>query len=248
MSDSRNLLPPLVASPYLANLRVFKLGFSDTGDRIGHSTMVEPFGDCNAAQVIALLGNCPRIEELYLNTNLPGISRLFAMRTLGNLRVLQYYYGIGDYGHNEEDSYPLSSLAKNASLKRLTTLRLHPGRDATIDLDEMDAVLQSPHLPSLTHLQVRMTTFGDEGCPRIIDSGALKRLKTLDMGHGNMTDEGARLLAASPDLKHLDVLNVSRNALSPAGVAALEATGIRVVADVQHAVDEEEYLYEVDFE
>src|SRR5262249_51215731 len=47
MSDPLVILPPLLESPYLTNLRVFKVGFSDSGDRIGHSTMVGPFGSCN---------------------------------------------------------------------------------------------------------------------------------------------------------------------------------------------------------
>lgn len=246
--EGAEILPPLLGSPYLTNLRVFKLGFSDTGDRIGHSTMVGPFEDCNAKQVIKLLEKCPRLEELYLNTPLSGIDRLFALPTLGNIRVLQYYYGSDYRGRTRGRAYPLTPLANNASLQRLTTLRLHAGRDATIDLAEMDAVLRSPHLPSLTHLQVRMTTFGDEGCRTIIQSGALRRLKALDLGYGNMTDAGARLLAACSDLKNLEVLDVSRNALTARGLTALRAAGIRVVADNQHAPDEEEYLYEVDFE
>lgn len=238
----------LLASPYLSNLRVFKLGFSDSGERIGHSTMIPLFVGCNAQQIIDLLEKCPRMEELYLNTNLPGIDRLFALKSLGNLRVLQYYFGTGYAERHPANPYPLGALAANRSLRQLTTLRLHAGRDTTIDLDEVDAVLRSRHLPSLTHLQVRMTTFGDEGCRRVIDSGALRRLEVLDLGYGNMTDEGAGLLAACPDLKHLKLLDVSRNALTKRGIAALRATGIQVAADEQHGPDEEDYLFEVDFE
>jgi uncharacterized protein (TIGR02996 family) len=241
------ILPPLLESPYLTNLRVFKLGFSDSGDQIGHSTMVAPFEDCNAQQVLELLQKCPRLEELYLNTTLPGIDRLFALPALGKLRVLQYYYGM-DSAYNRDDAYPLTTLANNTSLQRLTTLRLHAGRDATIDLAQMAAVLRSPHLPHLTHLQVHMTTFGDEGCRTIIQSGALRRLKVLDIGYGSMTDEGARLLAGCAELKNLEVLDVSRNALTAQGIAALQAVGIQVVADNQHAPDARDYLYEVDFE
>ncbi len=247
--EGAEILPPLIASPYLTNLRIFKLVFSDTGDQIGHSTMVAPFEKCNVQQMIDLLQKWPRLEELYLNTDLQGhIENLFVQPALGNLRVLQYYYGSDYSGSTQRLSYPLTALADNASLERLTTLRLHPGRDATIRLDQLDAVLRSPHLPSLTHLQVHMTTFGDEGCRHIVESGALERLKVLDIGYGNMTDEGARLLAACPDLKHLEVLDVSRNALTDEGIAALRATGIQVVAILQHAPGEDEYLYEVDFE
>lgn len=245
--EPAEVMPPLLTSPSLANLRSFKLGFSDSGERMGHSTMVAPFEGIDARQVIKLLQKCPRLEELYLNTDLSGIARLFGLPSLGNIRVLQYYYGSGYYG-DAKSRYPLTALANNTSLRRLTTLRLHPGRDATISLKEMDAVLRSPHLPSLTHLQVHMTAFGDDGCRAVIDSGILRRLKVLDIGYGNMTDAGARLLAACPDLKHLEVLEVTRNALTRRGIAALRGTGVRVVADNQHAPDEEDYLYEVDFE
>jgi uncharacterized protein (TIGR02996 family) len=243
------VLPPLVKSPYLTNLRVFKVGFSDSDDPPRHSTMVDPFGGCTAQQVLDLLKKCPRLEELYLNAALPGIERLFASPQLGNVRVLQYYYaGRDPAGRMPRTAYPLTSLANNSSLRRLTTLRLHPGRDAQIGLDEMAAVLRSPHLPSLTHLQVHMTTFGDEGCGPIMTSGALRRLRVLDIAYGNLTDDGARLLAACPDLTHLEVLDVSRNALTARCVAALRATGVQVVADNQHFPGDEEYLYEVDAE
>jgi hypothetical protein len=244
--EGANIMRPLLESPYLTNLRTFKLGFSDGPDLIAYSTMVMPFENCNAQQVIELLGKCPRMEELYLNTALQGITNLFAYSRLENIRVLQYYYGTGySVGGNP---YPLASLAGNASLKNLTALRLHPGRDATIELEEMDTVLRSPNLPQLTQLQVHLTAFGDEGCYRIIQSGILRRLKVLDIGYGDMTDEGARLLAGCPDLKQLDALVVSRNALTEQGIAALKGTGIQVVAENQHADGENDYLYEVDLE
>ncbi len=247
--DTATLLPPLLESPYLTNLRAFKLGYSDAEEPPRHSTMILVFGGCTGPQVVQLLRKCPRLEELYLNTDFAGIEQLFASPALGNLRVLQYYYGSEYFGGpNPDEAYPLRALAENAALRRLTTLRLHPGRDTTVALQEMAAVLHSPHLPGLTHLQVHMTAFGDEGCRAIIESGALRRLKVLDIGYGNMTDAGARRLAACPDLKHLEVLNVSRNALTAKGVAALRATGVRVVADHQHGPEDEEYLYEVDVE
>jgi uncharacterized protein (TIGR02996 family) len=235
-------------SPYLSNLRFLKIGFSDEGDQLGHSTMVDPFGDCQGQHVIDLLGRCPRLEELYLNTTFRNIDRLFASPALGNVRVLQYYYGSG-YVRNDRNPYPLAALANNTSLKQVTTLRLHPGRDTTIEIDQLEAILRSPNLPGLTHLQVHMTTYGDEGCRRIIESGILRRLEVLDIGYGNMTDGGARRLATCPDLKHLKLLDVSRNALTNQGIKDLQQTGIRVVADNQHDADDEDNDYlNVDFE
>ena len=252
MLDPVTLLPALAGSPYLTNLRVLKYGFSDDHkDGPSHSTMLNPFRS-NSAELLDVLATCPRLEELYLNTELHPIDDVFSSKLLGNLRVLQYYYGT-NYSHHPRhaDPYPLSALAKNKALTKLTTLRFHPGRDATIDLDEFDALLKSKNLPALRHLQVHMTTFGDGGADRVVASGVLKKLKALDVAYGNMTDEGARTLAASPDLKNLDVLDVSRNALTSAGITALKKAGVRaVIADEQHAADEEypEYLYSVDWE
>jgi uncharacterized protein (TIGR02996 family) len=243
------LLSLLIDSPGLTNLRACKVGFSDTGDQLGHSTMIEPFEDCDTDGLIRLLEHRPRLEELYLNTHLRNIERLFAHPVLGQLRRLQYYYGSDYLSNRPGTSYPLSVLAKNAALTRLTHLRLHPGRDTTIDLEELDAILRSRHLPSLTHLQVHMTTFGDEGCRAIVRSGILRRLRSLDLGYGNMTDAGAQILAECPDLKDFDLLDVSRNGLTEQGIAALRTVGIRcLVADDQHDLGEDDYLYEVDFE
>jgi uncharacterized protein (TIGR02996 family) len=91
-----HIMQRLIYSTNLTNLRSFKLGYSD-GDPLGHSTMVQPFRACNAAQVCALIKHCPRLEELYLNTAVgEGIDSIFALDELKQLRVLQYYFG-SDY-------------------------------------------------------------------------------------------------------------------------------------------------------
>jgi uncharacterized protein (TIGR02996 family) len=242
------LLQDLTESPVLTNLRVLKYGFSDDRpEGPAYSTMIRPCGINTAQHVLALLKNCPRLEELYLNIDFANVKALLGSPLLGNLRVLQYYYGsvYHLYAHSggQTDPYPLSALAKNKALANLTTLRLLPGRDAVVTLDELDALVRSKNLPALTHLQVRLTTLGDEGADRIARSGILKRLKTLDIGYGNMTDAGAEVLAACPDLKNLDVLDVSRNALTPAGIRDLSAAGVRVVAENQHDEYDQDYMY-----
>ena len=247
MSDPGNILRPLAGAPYLTNLRVLKYGFSDDHkDGPSHSTMVHPFG-MSAANLLDALKNFPRLEELYLNTDMRPVVDLFSSELLGNLRVFQYYYGTHRYGSQQAGGpYQLSVLAKNKALKNLTTLRFHPGRDAEITLDEFDALINSKNLPALAHLQVHMTAFGDEGADRIVASGILKRLKTLDIGFGAMTDAGAAVLAANTDFKKLEVLDVSWNALTPAGIAALKATGVRIVAAAQHGTGD--HYYSVDWE
>jgi uncharacterized protein (TIGR02996 family) len=241
-------LSRLLESPHLTNLRAFKLGFSDDHERgPAHSTMI-PIDVGPAKQVLELLSKCPRLEELYLNAGVQNVRALFASPALANLRVLQYYYAAHYASSDPDNPYPLRALARNKVLANLTTLRLHPGREATIELDDFDALVRSKNLPALRHLQVHATIFGDDGADRIVASGILKRLKTLDIAYGNMTDAGARVLAASPDLKNLDALDVSKNALTRVGVKALRAAHPHVVTDDQHEPDDEGYLYEVDWE
>ena len=249
-----DILPPLLASPNLGNLRAFKIGFSDDDPAdLRHSTMLGVFRNCDAAQMAELLGKWPRLEELRLNTDLAGIDALFASPRLAGLRLFQYYFGT-DYNLYDSPlkaSYPLAALAGNPALVGLREIRLHPGREATLGLAEVRALLASTNLPALQRLQLHMTDNGDNGARAIVGSGIMARLKALDIGYGNMTDAGARLLAADDGIRALERLDVSRNALTEEGVRALRAVLPHVVADGQHLAEGEDadaYLYEVDAE
>lgn len=141
--------------------------------------------------------------------------------------------------HYHGHDYPLEKLAANKSLTSLAQLYCFPhglehDDDPYVRLPQLRAICRSPNLGRLTHLRLRATDFGDAGAKEIVESGILKRLKLLDLHYGCMSDEGARLLAACPDLKNLDHLNLTENALTPAGVAALRATGVRLTADNMH--------------
>lgn len=60
--DGMSPFPHLLGAELLGNLRVFKLGFSDGGPELAHSTMVDPFGDCTGGDVVDLLEKCPRLR------------------------------------------------------------------------------------------------------------------------------------------------------------------------------------------
>jgi len=195
---------------------------------------------------VGLVKLMPRLEELYLLAHHVDCNQLFDLKTLDNLRVLQVY-------HN--DSYPLARLAKNPSLGKLTHLLCHPHaveEEPYIRLPGLRAVVRSTTLPSLTHLQLRLSDFGDKGAAEVVASGTLKRLKVLDLRGGTVTDMGAQELAACPDLRHLESLNLNRNCLTAAGIAALKKTGVPFTAKGQWAPGEEEegeeYLFEGDIE
>jgi hypothetical protein len=148
----------------------------------------------------------------------------------------------------------LEGLAGNPALGALTHLLLHPhpSEQPWIDLAGVRAVLQSPCLRSLTHLQIRRSDLGDVGCTEIVTSGILKRLQTLDLGHGEVTDVGARILADCPDLCRLRYLAIDRNGLTQTGINALRRVlGDKLRAGDQQTVEEltqRRYLNEGDWE
>jgi uncharacterized protein (TIGR02996 family) len=234
---------PLRRSPYLGNVRVFRLGELDES-RDGYGGNCHTEGDA-AADVVKKM---PKIEELYLLAHNVDMNALFRLKTLDRLRVLQI---------DAQHDYPLELLAKNPSLGRLTHLLLYPhglepGDDeAYINIADLRAIARSPHLKGLTHLRLALTSAGDAGCEEIVKSGLLKRLKMLDLRFGIVTDDGARTLAACPDLKNLEPLDLRGNMLTQAGIGALKATKVHLLADQQKPrpdgeIDLSQYFYEGD--
>jgi uncharacterized protein (TIGR02996 family) len=163
------------------------------------------------------VANLPRLEELYLGCRTQNVARLFALPTLGALRILQLNHG---------QDHPLDVLAGNPVLARLTHLSLFPrpvgseGDSPCLHLGHLAAIASSPNLPGLTHLRFQRSDAGDAGVRLLLESGLLVRLSMLDLALGSITDEGANLLAEA-DLGDLEILDVSDNAISPAGQRTL---------------------------
>jgi uncharacterized protein (TIGR02996 family) len=230
---------PLLRSSYLGNIRVFQAGVRDDEE----GSQCHTYGD----GVVDLIKKMPRLEELYLLSHGIDMKTLFGLKTLTNLRVLQVYH---------LHKYPLEVLARNPALGRLTHIlfmphMLEPGDDeAYLSRAGVRALVHSPHLGRLAHLQLRLSDLGDQGCQDIVSSGILKHLKVLDLQGGCITDAGARTLASCPDLRNVEILDVSRNMLTDAGLWALRVVGIEVRARQQHRPSEDdlEYLYEGDME
>src|SRR5262249_20649846 len=113
------------------------------------------------------------------------------------------------------------------------------------------ALVHSPHLVNLRHLELFCSALGDAGCEAIVASGILKRLKVLDISRGVVTDQGARALAAWPDFRNLERFGIAQNAISDPGIAALQATGIPITAGDQYGpegMDELPFQWEGDME
>jgi hypothetical protein len=171
------------------------------------------------------------------------------VKTLPKLSILQIYHNSGNH--------PLEILAENRGFSNLTHLLFHPHalepeHDAAyINLDGVRALVHSPHLKKLTHLRLRLSDLGDEGCEEIVRSGVLKHLKMLDLMHGRVTDDGAKVLAGCKDIRNLELLEISSNRLTEEGIDALKNAGIaKVLAENQYDPnsEDEEFLYMGDME
>ncbi len=230
----------LLRCPYFGQLRVLFLGEP------------EEEGNCHTSgeTAVDLVSRTPHLEELYLLAHRVDMKTLFAMKTLPKLRILQI-------DHNR--TYPLEILAENSAFSNLTHLMFHPHAlepdddSAYISLAAMKALVHSPHLKKLTHLRLRLSDLGDEGCEEIVSSGILKHLKVLDLMHGRITDEGAKVLAGCTDIRNLELLEISNNYLTKTGIDNLTKAGIAKVQAVSQYDpsgnhDDMEYLWMGDME
>jgi uncharacterized protein (TIGR02996 family) len=254
-------LHPLRGATNLTNVRKFRLG-PDQGDdfQAYHCYIMSRV----TPKIVRLM---PRLEELYLWCNEFNINDVLKLPTLSNLRVLLIYHG--------QQVYRIDQLDR-PKFRNLTHLLIHPHHLSYSDWDEEDQeagfdirtegylplavvrpVLRSRHLSQLTHLRLRCSSMGDEGCREIVASGILKRLKSLDLRHGAISDAGAEVLAGCPDLKNLEWLDLDRNGLSAEGIARMKQVGVPLRIDNQQTAAElhptqewvsPQYLYEGEFE
>ncbi|MGF1582297.1 MAG: TIGR02996 domain-containing protein [Gemmataceae bacterium] len=255
----------LLLCPYLRNVRYLRIG-ENWDEETGWTDSW-----CYWETVPKLVAKMPKLEELHLFCKDYDPEELFSLTTLPELRVLWSFHLGGmfrDYQAETGYVYPLEILANNTNFQNLETIRFHPHQSreseypepgnyhnyrhlSYLPLDQVRYLLETPNLPKLRHLQLRLSDMGDEGCEAIAESGILKRLKILDLRHGAITDEGAKLLAECPDLRNLERLDVNRNGLTQGGLELLRSTGITVLGDDQQTPEELEgrqYLTEGDFE
>jgi uncharacterized protein (TIGR02996 family) len=224
----------LIGSALFANLRAFQLG-----DQVPEE---DGWCDCitYARGIEYVAAAMPRVEVLNLYCKEYESEPLFRLTNLTHLRELRIYHlGGKQYGRRYE--YALDVLAKNPAFSNLTHLLFHPHHvekhtdDGSgfsyLPLEQVKALVRSPHLKKLTHLQIRLSDMGDGGVREIIASGILKRLKWLDLRHGGITNVGANLLAVCPDAKRLERIDLSRNGVTSTGLRALRKAGVNAVAN-----------------
>jgi hypothetical protein len=223
--------------PFLATLSKFRIG------PVSYKTVLEGEG------IGPAIAKMPRLQELRLYAHDVEVRQVFAL-PMPNLRVLHAYHLHG---------YPLEVLADNPTLGNLIELSCQPHAhegdgDAYITAEGFTRLVRSPHLKSLSRLELYLSTIGDEGVRVLVESGMLRRLRVLDLWSGTVTDAGARLLAASPFVKGLTKLILSENFLTAEGIAALRATGVDLEAENMYDLeylddpDDRPYLDEGDCE
>jgi uncharacterized protein (TIGR02996 family) len=223
-------IPEMAELPFLGTLRSLRLGPETDSCHI------------TAEDISEVVRRTPRIEELRLHAHGVDVEEVFAL-PMPHLRLLHVHH---------LHQYPLEVLAANPSLGNLVTLSCLPhGRepgddDAYLTADGFIALVNSPHLKSLTNLHLVGTGIGDRGVTALAASGMLRRLRVLNLDQGCVTDEGARLLAASPHVRGLTRLVLSHNGLTEDGIEVLRATGVPLVAEGQYSeesIAEGEYLW-----
>jgi hypothetical protein len=256
--ETNDALAEIAALP---NLRVFQYGQEadpeegryDDGTQYG---LVAPhITRMSRLEELRLFGHINEDELMWQD-----LDAILSSPSLSNLRVFQHYHGT---------VYPTRPFATNPALRNLTQILIYPhsfSRTFTEeqieagDLDEAEEmpalnrenvrhILFSPHLPSLSHLQLRSCSGGDGMIDDLISSGTLKRLRHLDLRYGHVTDAGAARLAC-PDARGLKTLDLIGNRLTAAGIRALTEAGISVRADDQEGrpYNDERLLYYGDSE
>ncbi|MCE9562755.1 MAG: TIGR02996 domain-containing protein [Planctomycetes bacterium] len=217
----------LIGIPCLQNLRVLQVG--DEPEQWADGRTEATYYTPGLEQFVA---NLPCIEELYLMCSGYDAATLFGLPNLTHLQTLRVY-GLGN-DEAEEDVVPLGSIARNLALGSLTHLIVHPcstPNNSSLPHSQVHALMNSPHLTSLEHLQLRLSDMGDDGVRSIIESGKLKQLGWLDLRNGTITDSGAKALADYPPTRSLRRLDLSRNRVTHAGLNMLRRAEVNAVVE-----------------
>lgn len=112
---------------------------------------------------------------------------------LPNLRKLELYFGVDQYGFDGsiEDILPLIEPGK---FPKLTYLGL---KNSEIQDEIAEAVANAPILDQLDTLDLSLGTLSDKGAEALLASDRIKGLKAIDLSHHYMSDEMVQRWAQS---------------------------------------------------
>ncbi|MNO26903.1 hypothetical protein D3C76_167640 [compost metagenome] len=128
-----------------------------------------------------------KLEELIIITGGlgKGVLAQIAAAELPNLRKLELYLGVDNYGFDGslEDLIPLIEPGK---FPKLTYLGL---KNSEIQDEIAIAVADAPILDQLDTLDLSLGTLSDKGAEALLASGRIKGLKALNLSHHYMSEE-----------------------------------------------------------
>lgn len=128
-----------------------------------------------------------KLEELIIISGGLGKAVLdhIATSQLPNLRKLELYLGVEDYGFDGSlaDLLPLIEVGK---FPKLTYLGL---KNSQIQDEIAGALANAPILDQLDTLDLSLGTLSDEGAELLLASDRIKKLKALNLSHHYMSDE-----------------------------------------------------------
>jgi len=128
-----------------------------------------------------------KLEELIIISGGLGKAVLdhIATSQLPNLRKLELYLGVEDYGFDGSlaDLLPLIEVGK---FPKLTYLGL---KNSQIQDEIAGALANAPILEQLDTLDLSLGTLSDEGAELLLASDRIKKLKALNLSHHYMSDE-----------------------------------------------------------
>jgi Ran GTPase-activating protein (RanGAP) involved in mRNA processing and transport len=170
-------------------------------------------GHATGASLRVLSNASPHLTELVLDENDIGPAGAeFIATRMPNLTTLHLRYcGIEDEGY--------TLLAASTTLPNLR--ELHLDGNFAEEAQSIIALVNSPVVANLTHLDLSGTRGGIDVITAIAQSTALSKLRCLNVATNQLGDEAAIALAQSTTLMNLTWLDVSNNEIGPDGIKAL---------------------------
>jgi uncharacterized protein (TIGR02996 family) len=239
LSHSAAVLPDIVVSPLLANVRELDLfGDNLSNDDLCLLTKSPFFKDLETLNLgfnkiddvgvhnLARASNLPKLTSLSLSDNgritSAGLIKLAESPFLGGLTAL-------DVSSNDIDDAGLRSIISSKTLTRLHTLRLsenHIGDAGATALAQ--SALLGRIIARSFRLELVKNEIGPSGVAALAAAPVLSRCLSFDLTHNFIGDEGLASIIGSPHLCNLRVLKLGWNSITDAGITALRHSWDRV--------------------
>jgi uncharacterized protein (TIGR02996 family) len=167
------------------------------------------FANAGSRELEALAGSkLPKLERLTLGLG-------------GQAYVLiDEVYPPNEWDEDDEDAPRYPATFSAADMDHMNSD--HASNDTSVDA--FDAVLAGPGVRALKHLAIVSSCLNAELIGALVKSPLVKRLKTLDLSHGQLGDDEAKvLIGAKKQLGELAKIDLRHNRLTAAGAKKVSA-------------------------